>query len=309
MLGSLDPTVQAPFSLRVGFAGSPSSSGVIVRVETPWLGGQPTEELFESVTPIGSHQGVLLFRSGPWLLGHAHEPFVPAEIATRTESLYRRVLSASRGRHLYRIWNYVPDINAEFRGLENYRAFCQGRSLAFERVLGGEFQPQLPAASAVGCDGKRIELIFAAGEGPATHFENPEQIPAYLYPAEHGPRSPSFARATVVRYGQQTWTFISGTSAIKGHETVAPGSLDDQLECTLDNLRLIAKKSGAGEDLGSSARVKRHFKVYLRNASAFRRARTRLEAALFRSGDVVTYLKADICRAALHVEIEATLVG
>ena len=308
MLASIDPTTPVPFPLRIAFAGAPTSPDAVVRLLTPWLGGATTEELFEGVTPLGTEQGVHLFRCGRWLLGHAHEPFVAPELAARTDSLYRRVLSVTRGRHLYRIWNYVPEINVESNGLENYRAFCQGRSLAFEGIHGGEFQPRLPAASAVGCIGNRIELIFAAGELAPTHFENPEQIPAYHYPIEHGPRSPSFARATVVGDGQRTWTFVSGTSAIKGHETIAPGAFDAQLDCTLDNLRLIANKSGLGEDLGGGGANRRFFKIYLRHASAFPSARARLEQSLLRPSDVVTYLQADICRAALQVEIEATLV-
>ena len=308
MLASIDPTTPVPSPLRIAFAGAPTPAGAIVRVLTPWLGGAATEELFEEVAPLGTEQGVQLFRCGRWLLGHAHEPFIGGELAARTDSLYRRVLAVTRGRHLYRIWNYLPEINAASNGLENYRAFCQGRSLAFEGILGGAFQPRLPAASAVGCVGDRIELIFAAGESTPTHFENPEQIPAYHYPVEHGPRSPSFARATVVGDGQRTWTFVSGTSAIKGHETIAPGALEAQLDCTLDNLRLIAKESGLGEDLGTGLASRRFFKVYLRNPSAFPAARTRLEQSLLRPGDVVTYLQADICRAALEIEIEATLI-
>lgn len=308
MLASIDPTTPVPSPLRIAFAGAPTPPDAIVRLLTPWLGGATTEELFEGVAPLGTDQGVQLFRCGRWLLGHAHEPFVERELAARTESLYRRVLAVTRGQHFYRIWNYVPEINVETDGLENYRAFCQGRSLAFEGIHGGAFQPRLPAASAVGCIGNRIELIFAAGELAPTHFENPEQIPAYHYPVEHGPRSPSFARATVVGDGQRTWTFVSGTSAIKGHETIAPGALDAQLDCTLDNLRLIAKQTGLGEDLGAGRASRRFFKVYLRHARAFPGARTRLEQSLLRPSDVVTYLQADICRAALQVEIEATLV-
>jgi enamine deaminase RidA (YjgF/YER057c/UK114 family) len=309
MLASIDPTTQGPFPLRVAFAGGPKQSDAIVRLGTPWLGGAGTEELFHSVTPAGTERGVQLFRSGDWLIGHAHEPFVAPELAARTESLYRRILALTRGQHLYRIWNYVPEINADTNGLENYRAFCQGRSLAFERLHGDKFQPRLPAASAVGCSGNRIEMIFVAGETAPTHFENPEQIPAYHYPVEHGPRAPSFARATVAQNGQHTWTFISGTSAIKGHETIAPGALEAQLECTLDNLRLIARKSGLGDDLGGSRVRQRYFKVYLRYPTAFATVRARLERSLLQPQDIVTYLHADICRAALHVEIEATLIS
>jgi hypothetical protein len=181
--------------------------------------------------------------------------------------------------------------------------------LAFEAILGAGFQPRLPAASAVGSRGSDIDVIFAAGEIAPTHFENPEQVPAYHYPLEHGPRAPTFARATVVRGTKQTWTFISGTSAIKGHETVGAGALDAQLDCTLDNLRLIGRKAGLGDDVGRGSDARRHFKIYLRSTSALAAVRARLERTLLRPEDVVTYLHADICRAALNIEIEATLIA
>lgn len=308
MPASIVPTSLVPAAFRVTFSGGPSTSDVSVAPGVPCLAGSPSEELFSPATPAGIEQGVHLFRSGSWLIGHASEPFIASELTARSESLYRRVLAATRGRPLCRIWNYVPDINAETAGLENYRAFCHGRFMAFEGILGEGFQPQLPAASAVGCRSNQIVVIFAAGETAPTHFENPEQIPAYHYPAEHGPRSPSFARATVVRDGPQTWTFISGTAAIKGHETVAPNALEAQLDCTLDNLRLIAKKSGLGDDLARRRAHRRHFKVYLRHAAALSFTRSFLERSLLAPNDIVTYVQADICRAALHVEIEATIV-
>ena len=103
--------------------------------------------VFVDVRPAGSEHRVQLFQCGDLLLGCTEEPFVAEELAARTQSLYQRILKVTRGRHLYRIWNYLPDINRLTAALENYRAFCQGRSLAFEATLGGQFQPQLPAAS------------------------------------------------------------------------------------------------------------------------------------------------------------------
>lgn len=307
MLVSTATTTAAPFPLRIAFGGAAPEPAPVMRIDAPCLAGAAAEELFVDVRPAGSEHRVQLFQCGDLLLGCTEEPFVAEELAARTQSLYQRILKVTRGRHLYRIWNYLPDINRLTAGLENYRAFCQGRSLAFEATLGGQFQPQLPAASAVGCRGNLLQVIFVAGDSTPGHFENPEQVPAYLYPAEHGPRPPSFARATVARVNDRTWTFISGTSAIKGHETVSPGAVEAQLNCTIDNLRLMSRQSGLGEDLGVGRNVRRQFKVYLRHAADLALARARFEPAVLRPGDVVTYLHAEICRAALNVEIEATI--
>ena len=297
----------AGFAVRFGEAAENDSSAAVT-IPLRVLGGRAVEQIFDGAREVESKAGVALYRAGGLLIGHAAEAFVPEELVERTRELYARVIAACEGRPLFRIWNYVPHINAMTGGEENYRAFCAGRSLAFEAAFGAEFVERLPAASAVGCAGGRLEVVFVAGEEEPRHFENPSQVPAYRYPAEHGPRSPSFARATVARDGGRELTFISGTAAIKGHETVAPGAMDAQLDCTLDNLRLISAAAGLGERLDGRAGSRRHFKIYLRRAADFERVRARLEQTLLTPADAVTYLEADICRAALDLEIEATVI-
>jgi hypothetical protein len=94
-----------------------------------------------------------------------------------------------------------------------------------------------------------------------------------------------------------------------GHETVAPNDTLAQLECTFENLRLISAACGLGERLGSGKGCRRHFKVYLRNAGDLGAVSALVKAGLLAPGDVVTYLRADICRAALNVEIEVAVRG
>jgi enamine deaminase RidA (YjgF/YER057c/UK114 family) len=102
--------------------------------------------------------------------------------------------------------------------------------------------------------------------------------------------------------------FISGTAAIKGHATIAPGDTAAQLDCTLENLALISRAAGLGNSLGAAGEFVRHFKIYLRHASDHAAAAARIQSTLLRPSDRITWLHADVCRAALNVEIEATLV-
>jgi chorismate lyase / 3-hydroxybenzoate synthase len=273
-----------------------------------WLAGEHSETIWECVSPLGESHGFRLFSSPEVLIGCALEP-VAGPVESTALGLYRRLLAVAQEMHLYRVWHYLPEINRIRDGVENYRAFNAGRSRAFEEALGGGFSRSLSAASTVGCDGGDIALVFIAGNGKPRHCENPEQIPAYRYPPEHGVRSPSFARATVVGIGGRKLIHISGTSAIKGHATIAAGSTIEQLECTLDNLRLISMESGAGEDLGAALGMERRFKVYLRNAADLHAVKRRIEQSFFRPHDRVAWLQADLCRAELNIEIEATLSG
>lgn len=279
-----------------------------MHLPVPWLGGDAMERIFSESEAVGEVDGCVIRRAGGLLLGCAVQP-VGDSMKLATRRLYQRILGAAADRSLYRIWNYVPQINEHDFGVENYRAFCAGRAEAFEAVYGFGFEPRLPAASAVGCGGGVLAALFAAGDTEPRHLENAQQIPAYEYPPEHGPRSPSFSRATIVTNGEQRLVFVSGTAAIKGHATIAPGELEVQLTCTLDNLRIISRAAELGTALGRGGAWHRHFKVYVRRPADYVAIRTRLERELIAPGDRVIYLRADICRAALLVEIEATLVA
>jgi hypothetical protein len=274
-------------------------------VDVPVLGGLGSEEIFPDAQPAGTCGAFALYRAGEWLLGCGRRR-VEEDVESTARALYDDLLAAVRGRHLCRVWNYVPQINASVAGLENYRAFCRGRARAFEAEYGAEFTLRLCAASAVGTAQPYVSVIFAASTSAPLHIENPAQVPAYRYPLEHGPRAPSFARATVTGDGRMI--FISGTAAIKGHATIAPGDTAAQLDCTLENLALISRAAGLGNSLGAAGEFVRHFKIYLRHASDHAAAAARIQSTLLRPSDRITWLHADVCRAALNVEIEATLV-
>jgi len=300
-----------PRSAHSGFGVVFGASGAgAIRVALPVLAGEEREEIFNGLTELPSQAGFRLWQRGGLLVGAIDEP-AGADLGGQARDVYARLLTLARGRRLVRVWNYVPRINEpDATGLENYRAFCRGRSLAFEAEIGGGYREHLPAASAVGGVDDRLAVIFAATLDEPLHFENAEQVPAYEYPPEHGPRPPSFARATRVEAEGARYVFVSGTAAIKGHATVAIGDLAGQIECTLDNLRIISRACGLGEALGKEdGRWTRFFKIYLRHAEDLPAAQAALGGRLFDAADHVTWLESDICREALLIEIEATLVG
>jgi len=103
--------------------------------------------------------------------------------------------------------------------------------------------------------------------------------------------------------------FISGTAAIRGHATIAPGELRPQLECTVGNLRAISEACGLGSELDAGGGSARRFKVYVRHEADQPQVAAFLQASSLVGGDQITYLQADICRAPLLVEIEASLFG
>ncbi|OGI57052.1 MAG: hypothetical protein A2V58_06465 [Candidatus Muproteobacteria bacterium RBG_19FT_COMBO_61_10] len=205
--------------------------------------------------------------------------------------------------NLLRIWNYFPEITRDDSGLDRYQCFCRGRFEALERYY-GEFDRKLPSASAVGTQGGGLVIYFIAAREAGQHRENPRQISAYHYPPQYGPKSPSFARATLKRWGDDYSLYISGTASIVGHRSLHPGDVQSQVQETLDNLRVLIDTTAREEGvefagLGSLRRLK----IYIRDPQHLALVQRSLDQAIDPSVPRL-YLHADICRTELLLEIE-----
>lgn len=244
--------------------------------------------------------GDLLFGS----ISMAEDPDVGLNLTTeRAYQQLLRLLSDSGFPHLWRIWNYFPRINQEQHGLERYRLFCLGRHQALADVL-PDFPASLPAGTAVGTQGGALQIYFLASMHPARHLGNPRQLNAYDYPKIYGPRSPSFARATLCRSEGTTQLFISGTASVVGHQSQHEGLADMQALETVTNLRaLIERAQGIMPSFERETRLQSIFKIYVRNPKHFETVRRVLDAPFLRSSHLL-YLQGDLCRKELLVEVE-----
>jgi chorismate lyase/3-hydroxybenzoate synthase len=209
--------------------------------------------------------------------------------------------------HLLRAWNYVPQINADDHGLERYARFNMGRHDAFmakKRIIGAH----TPAASALGCQGNHLTIYFLAAKQAGHVIENPRQMSAFRYPAQYGPRSPTFARAMLMQAPGEGQLFVSGTSSIVGHLTMHAGDANAQARETVANLlTVIAEARQAGFD-ASSPQARLLLKAYLRRPEDL----AMMQACLMQAfGEMtrVAYLQANICRADLLVEVEAAYLS
>ena len=226
-------------------------------------------------------------------------------LAAVTERLYRELIAqvSERGYpHLVRVWNYFADINGEAEGLERYRQFCLGRFDAFAAADIAE--NQYPSACALGHHGGDLLIYALASKVAPRHFENPRQSSAYRYPAEYGPRSPSFARASLLSLpGQVPTLFVSGTASVVGHETLHPYNLAEQISVTLENLDLLLAHVARQYPGDQAPRLQADIlKVYVRNPADLAEIKRRVEQAYPQVP--VVYVAADICRADLLLEID-----
>lgn len=267
----------------------------------PWLGGVQAVGFPLSGGTVWERGGWRGRRAQDWSWGVAEVPF-EGDLSTVTQTLYRELFAALAEHHPYRVWHFVPAINAVREGEEVYKTFCRGRAEAFARVYGSAASSRMPAASAVGSQADTLAVACIAGAAVPEHLENPRQVPAYQYPRQYGSPPPSFARAT--RVGRSL--FVSGTSAVAGHASVAEGDLGGQLEATAENLEVLARHMGWPAWPAAPGPQGRHWQVYLRHPEHLGAAQAFVAARLAHPQDSVTYLHADLCRAELLVEIEVT---
>lgn len=297
----------------VEIAGAP-----VVRVPLGRLDGggeDPAIEVWRSAGPespvlVERRGAVELARDRQVLFGHLRAPAAGTLLEPAAFDAYREVLAATEGAgypHLLRVWASVPSINRREDGLERYQAFCRARAAAFEEAWGSVFTGRLPASTAVGSEERSDEdpaaadlvIHFLAACAPGVHVENPRQVAAYEYPGLYGPSSPSFARATRTPPELGGLLFVSGTASILGHASVHQ-DLAEQTRETVRNLERVREAAEAG----GRRLVWSLFKVYLRRREDEAEAR-RLLAALLPTAVPTLFLRADVCRRELLVEIEA----
>lgn len=236
--------------------------------------------------------------------GETDSPLQQAAAAAYTQIF--AVLTAEGYPHLWRVWNYLADINNTTDGLERYRQFNVGRHQAFEAH--GRLQVEaVPAACALGTqyDEVALSISFLAARDMPRVIENPRQVAAYEYPPTYGPRSPTFARAALAQLPGQALLFISGTASIVGHASVHPGDVRAQTRETLVNIQfLLDEATRVGRAAPTWQLRDLSYRAYLRHAADYAAVREVLAAALGADARV-EFVQADICRAELLVEIEA----
>lgn len=260
----------------------------------PWLDGPSQETLATGERLESLPRGALL---------HAKQGLAGVLLSQRelslteaTRELYTRLLEMTQGLALARVWNFVPRINEEIAGLENYRAFNAGRHQAFQAAWGADLTGQLPAASALGMAQGPVCLAFVASRNPVRYFENPLQIPALNYPPQYGIKPPAFCRGSVVAAATNTW-HLSGTASIRGAETCGR-HFASQMQLTLENIATICSHM----DIPATRAA--HWKIFLRHPHDLKTARAAMHRAYPQDAPSMIFLQADICRADLLVEVE-----
>jgi chorismate lyase/3-hydroxybenzoate synthase len=214
-------------------------------------------------------------------------------------------------RHPVRLWNHIPGIHDPMGGgQDRYMAFNAGRYEALSEWFGGQesFDTRVASASGIGHEGRDLVIHCLASDRPGQAVDNPRQVVPWRYSQKYGPLPPCFARATVIHPPSGSpLVLVGGTASIVGEESVHLGHLERQTGETLTNLAVLvhaaAGKSGA-EGVGRAAALAcyRELRVYYPDPERLEELQGLL-ADVFPAG-TIEWVRADLCRAELLVEIE-----
>lgn len=245
------------------------------------------------------------------------EEWTPESFHAASQALVGRSLDGLRGTGFeqpVRLWNFLPGICELIdRDLDRYRVFNMARHREFERRFGAAAlrDGSLPTASCVGHAGRSIAVHALGARCTSRAVENPRQVPAYAYSNKYGPKPPSFSRAGIASFGFRRILLIAGTASVVGEDSVHVGSLRAQCDETLVNLRAVAMSgrkalgcAGTAESDALAGLIAT--RVYHRRSSDLAWLRDNLDGSLVGCREV-EFVKADICRDELLVEIEAAI--
>jgi chorismate lyase/3-hydroxybenzoate synthase len=231
-----------------------------------------------------------------------------ADFKQRVAEAYSRVLddvARSRHRHIVRMWNHLPGIHDGIdRECDRYMIFNAARYHVLADALGGEaaIAKSAPAASGVGHEGDDFVVHALAVAEPGIAVENPLQVPAYRYSKRYGPIPPCFARATRIEKPQPA-LLIAGTAAIAGEQSQFPDDLKAQFELTTRNLRVLIHR-GSSETIAEERALDRMNEVRIYSTSAVDVRELKKYCGETFSTRKIEFVRADLCRADLLVEIE-----
>lgn len=208
---------------------------------------------------------------------------------------------------IVRQWNYIEritDFDSSMK--QRYQEFNDVRSCFYGKAFN---QNGYPAATGIGtqCGGLQIELdAISKASLNSLRIANPYQKDAFKYSSnvlvgDINLTTPKFERARFISQESGGWIYISGTSAIRGENTLE-GYVQNQVKLTVDNIKILLDNSTLKEYGIKGKCLLKSLRVYIKNAEDWRIAKGYLDS-IFPDLDIL-YVKADICRDNLLIEME-----
>jgi hypothetical protein len=222
---------------------------------------------------------------------------------------------------IVRQWNFIGKITdfeisdseniEDYKRFQNYQIFNNERAIFYSK---NQWQNGYPAATGIGLDLDLliIELILIKPiEGlQIIKLDNPNQIPAHNYSEEvlkgdvinkiEKKSCPKFERGKLLRLKNQHEIYISGTASIIGEKSFFENDIVNQTKLSIANINNVLNQPEIKKE-----NKFQNIRVYIKDISEYP---TISEICNYQYKNLnIIYLKADICRTELLVEIECYL--
>lgn len=216
--------------------------------------------------------------------------------------------------HVFRQWNYLENIVCYSDSNQHYQIFNDVRSAFYNN---SDFMYGYPAATGIGIETGGVIIDFMSIRGnnnvsiiPVT---SPVQRNAHQYSKEvlahslnkTNETTPKFERAKAIIIDNSCYVYVSGTAAIKGEFSFDSNDAAIQTSITIESIKqLITKENLKKHNINShSFEIKPcYFRVYIKNPSDYLKVKSVCDK--YFGNTQIIFLKADICRPELLVEIE-----
>jgi enamine deaminase RidA (YjgF/YER057c/UK114 family) len=219
--------------------------------------------------------------------------------------------------NVIRQWNYIEKITELNGNNQHYQIFNDVRTAFYNN---SQFIHGYPAATGIGMETGGIIIDFIAIKENMNMtilpVKSPVQSDAHQYTKKvlahneikagiTAETTPKFERAKAIVSGNSCLIHVSGTSAIKGQFSLEANDASTQTNFTLESIyQLVTNENLQKQGINCihSKANPCYFRVYVKNASDYLKVRDACEK-YFKDVHAI-YLKADICRPELLVEVE-----
>lgn len=223
--------------------------------------------------------------------------------------------------NLVRQWNYIPNILKtsieDERLFQNYQLFNDIRQYYY-----GVYKRNnvYPAATGIGMETGPVTIDFLAVKENETTVlkgvKNPNQTNAYQYGQEvligsplkvnEIKKAPLFERAKYIGSTTGAIIFISGTASIIGEKTIGLDDISEQINITVNNISdLVNTENLNSMGIHVQERKYSYIRIYVKRLDDIGLVK---EFCKKYYGDTpALYVKADVCRDNLLVEIEGEM--
>lgn len=211
---------------------------------------------------------------------------------------------------LVHTWFFIPQITGISNQTERYQIFNKYRKEIFLEQSGGPGPVTFfPASTGIGCENTAVRASAVAFKSDnavsARMMDNERQVPAYHYPEQESIEPPLFSRGMCLHFENTMLVFVSGTASILNAQTVNKNDVAGQTRQTIKNIDGLLAQHAAEYLPASSVPVRNSIKyatVYIKYAQDYLAVK---DICCSYFGDIPTsYVKADVCRDNLLVEIE-----